>query len=186
MKKLLLLLSAIIISCNNEKNEVIERSIVGEQLHQNALNRNSFNPPSDHPVKAEFMLEDQKGLNEVDAIYKTSMPSTKNEPYYDNLRQIGFMLMIRNGLIKDGTKEQKLYYINEQLESVANLPNFNDFYLLLNSLKSHVSLKKLTEYSDKFYNKNLALINEIGWEKEEDKTKEINKLNEALKLFVTE
>lgn len=186
MKKLLLLLSVIMISCNNEKNEVIENAIVGEELHQNALNRNSFNPPADHPIKAEFMLEDQKGLNEVDAIYKASMPSTKNEPYYDNLRQIGFMLLISNGLIKDGTKEQKLYYINEQLESVANFPNFNNFYLLLNSLKSDVSAKELTSYSDKFYTKNLALINETSWENEDIKTQKINELNEALRLFSTE
>ncbi|WP_291114976.1 hypothetical protein [Flavobacterium sp. UBA6135] len=132
------------------------------------------------------MLEDQKGLKEVDAIYKASMPSSKNEPYYDNLRQIGFMLLISNGLIKDGTKEQKLYYINEQLESIANLPNFNDFYLLLNSLKSEVSLSELTGYSDKFFNKNLALINEIGWKNEDEKIQKISELNEALRLFSTE
>ncbi|MDP2159123.1 MAG: hypothetical protein Q8K02_01465 [Flavobacterium sp.] len=174
------------VSCNNDKNEVIESAIVGEELHENALNRNSFNPPSDHPIKAEFMLEDQKGLNEVDAIYRSSVPSSKNEPYYDNLRQIGFMLMIRNGLIEYGTKQQKLYYINEQLESSANLPNFNDFYLLLNSLKSEVSAKELTSYSDKFYTKNLALINETSWENEDIKTQKINELNEALRLFSIE
>jgi hypothetical protein len=172
-----------LISCNNEKNEVIETSIVGKELNQNASNRNSFNPPSDHPIKVEFKLVDQKGLNEVDLIYKSSVPTSKNEPYYDNLRQVGFMLMVRNGLIEEGTKQQKLYYINEQLESAANLPNYNDFYLLLNSLKSEVSLSELTGYSDKFYNKNLALIKEIGWENEEEKTQKINELNAALSLF---
>ena len=173
-------------SCNNDKNEVIENTIIGEELHQNALKRNSFNPPADHPIKVEFKLVNQKGLNEVDAIYKASMPASKNEPYYDNLRQFGFMLMIRNGLIAEGTKEQKLYYMNEQLESVANIINFNDFYLLLNSLKSEVSLSELTGYSDKFFNKNLALINEIGWENEDEKTQKISELNEALRLFSTE
>jgi len=179
----LFILFVFFVSCNNDKNEAIEKSIVGEKLHQNALNRNSFNPPSNHPIKIEFKLVNQKGLNEVDAIYKASMPASKNEPYYDNLRQMGFMLMIRNGLIKDGTKEQKLYYINEQLESAANLPNYNDYYLLLNSLKAEVSLKELTVYADKFYNKNLALINEIGWENEEEKTQKIDELNASLSLF---
>lgn len=172
------------ISCNTEKNEIIERSIVGEELHQNAINRKSFHPPMDHPIQVEFKLVEQKGLVEVDKIYKSTVPTSKNEPYYDNLRQFGFMLLIRNGLIEDGTKEQKLYYINEQLESSANLANGKDFYLLLNSLKSEVSLKELKEYSDKFYNKNIALVNEINLEKEEDKIKEINKLNEALGLFL--
>lgn len=190
MKNLFLSIFAVIlplslISCHNEKNEAIEKSIVDEKLHQKALNKNSFNPPSDHPIKVEFKLVNQKGLKEVDAIYQASMPASKNEPYYDNLRQFGFMLMIRNGLIEEGTKEQKLYYMNEQLESVANIINFNDFYLLLNSLKSEVSLSELTGYSDKFYNKNLALINEIGWENEDEKTQKINELNAALKLFST-
>lgn len=173
----------VLISCNNEKNGVIERSIVGEELNKNALNRNSFNPPMNHPIKAEFMLVNQKGLKEVDAIYKSSVPPSQEEPYYDNLRQIGFKLLIKNGLIEKGSKEQKLFYINEQLDSSANFPNFKDFYLLINSLKTDISQKELTEYSNKFYNKNIALINEIDWEKEDDKTQIIDELNQALGLF---
>lgn len=175
----------LLISCVDEKKETIERNLIGKELNKNATNINSFNPPANHPVKVELMRVEQKGLVEVDEIYKSSVPSSKNEQYYDNLRQIGFVLLLKNGLIEDGTKDQKLYYVKEQLQSSANLLNVKDFYLLLNSLKPYVPLKELNHYSNQFYSKNLSLINEINWEKEQDKKIEINKLNESLRLFTS-
>jgi len=173
----------VFISCNSEKSTEIERNLVGKELHENALKKESYNPPMNHPVKAAFMSANPIGLKEADDIYKSSMPSSKNELYYDNLRQIGFMLLIKNGLIEKGTQEQKLYYINEQLESVANLPNFKDFYLLLNSLKSEVSQEVLIEFSNKFYNKNLDLTGEMPVD-QNTKEEIISRLDEAKKLFV--
>jgi hypothetical protein len=173
----------VFISCNFEKSTEIERNLMGKELNENALNKESYNPPMNHPVKAAFMSVNPIGLKEADGIYKSSMPSSKNELYYDNLRQIGFMLLVKNGLIEYGTVEQKLYYINEQLESVSNMPNFKDFYLLLNSLKSEVSQEVLIEFSNKFYNKNLVLTQEMPIE-QDSKEEIISRLDEAKRLFV--
>ncbi|MFN3640222.1 MAG: hypothetical protein ACK4UK_04825 [Flavobacterium sp.] len=173
----------VFISCNSEKSTEIERNIVGKELNNNALNKESFNPPMNHPVKAAFMSVNPIGLKEADDIYKSSMPSSANELYYDNLRQMGFMLLIKNGLIENGTKEQKLYYINEQLESVANIPNFKDFYLLLNSLTTEVSQEVLIGFSNKFYNKNLDLTQEMPVE-QDYREEIISRLDEAKKLFI--
>lgn len=184
MKNILFGILFVFISCNEQNDTIIEQQIVGDELKKNGVSDLSSKPSPKHPIITELLTFESKNLSRIDALYRKSITECADLEYCDNLKQYGFKLVIKHGLLDEGTNEQKLFYVNEQLESTSNFPNFNEFYSLLKSLKKDISNDRLRKHAVDFYDKNLKLIEDIDWPTSESKNNKIIELKQNHKLFL--
>lgn len=180
----LVIFLVLLISCQEQSDKNIELSIVQEKVSENAKLRTNGKVPSDNPIMLEMLNFEHKDLNRIDLLYKEIIENYKNEDYYNNLKQYGFILLLEHGLIEDSDIERKMYYIQEQMNLPNNYPNFKNFYDLLLSLKDQIDKQNIFNIADEFYSKNdLALKNNIHWSDDELKKKKQTELNQQYKLF---
>lgn len=183
MKRVFLLL-LVFISCQNQVEKEITTKNLSDKLHENATKVYGGKPPTDNPILKELLTSNDKDLNRVDSIYKSNIEIGKGFDYYENLKQYGFKLVMKHGLVEDGTSEQKKYYINEQISLSNNIPNFDQFYLLLKSSSTFLSKKELIDIGDMFYNKNKEYIEMIEWPDINSKQNKLNDLYNKYDLFI--
>lgn len=88
-----------------------------------------------------------------------------------------------NGLVEKGSKDQKLYYIGEQLEMQRNFANLDLFYKLLQNSTEVIGKEDLLKFSNEFYEKNLAELKKADWLGEELQKKKSAHLNRQNMLF---
>lgn len=186
MKRLILFLPVFLIfwSCQDDIDSSVDNKSQIEKLNvENVDSAFLSKPPTDNPIMIEFFLR-EKNLLKADQVYRENIRKAEGLPYYDNLRQYGFQAVFKHGLVEEGTSEQKLFYITEQLNSIANLPNIPEFYLLLISAEKNFTKDELIDFGTKFYVKNLNLIeNEIKYPNDEMKSDRILKLKMVFKDF---
>jgi hypothetical protein len=180
---LYIILILIAISCHENKDKNIENKIQGLKVSAQAKESNLGNPPSDNPLILELLSFKEADLNRVDQLYIKTVNETKDQEYIDNLKQIGFKVIILHGLIETGTLGQKQYYINEQMNSKTNLPNISDFFALLESVKGNFSKIEIIDLGNKFYNKNLKVLERLNFPDEKVKKSEILNLKQKYKMF---
>lgn len=139
--------------------------------------------PIGHPIMKELTTFKSKDLKRVDKLYRKSVKECNDFDYCDNLKQFGFRLVLEHGLLENGTKEQKLFYLNEQLNAESNLPNFNQFYSLLNALKKDIPKEDYKKFGDRFYEKNIKIIEATEWSNPNSKNEKLTQLKQNYKLF---
>lgn len=169
MKNLIyFLLTTFLISCNENKESVIEKKIVGDKVSKNTTKEMPGKPPLDNPIMVELFNSSKNDLNKVDKIYKENISKSKSKDYYENLKQYGLSLVIKHGLIENGTSEQKKFYIQEQVNSLSNLPHIDNFYSLIKSKNLSISKQELSKLELTFFNKNINYINTLDWSLDQD------------------
>jgi hypothetical protein len=171
-------------SCQDQVENPSEIKTLSKKIAKQAVSDdvNSYSPPMSNPIK-NMLFSTSKNLTEADRIYRAHIEESNAKAYYLNLKQIGFMAMIEHGLIEEGTKEQKEFYINEQLNLEVNLLNFKNFYLLLASSQDDFSKQELLEFAERFYSKNKNYIENNKNLKESDKNEDLEKLNTNYDYF---
>lgn len=181
----LILITVVLCSCEEHTNQDAEINTISKKLSSQATTDdvNSFDPPMNNSIKALLYTEEKK-LKVADSIYRTDIEKSNAKAYYENLKQIGFLVMINHGLIEEGTKEQKEFYINEQLNLDINLLNINNFYKLLSSSQDDFTKNELQDFSTRFYSKNKNSIEKVmKFAKVEDKIKKLEELNSSYEAF---
>lgn len=181
----LILITVVLCSCEEHTNQGAEIDTISKKLSSQATTDdvNSFDPPMNNSIKALLYTEEKK-LKVADSIYRTDIEKSNAKAYYENLKQIGFLVMINHGLIEEGTKEQKEFYIKEQLNLDINLLNINNFYKLLSSCQDDFTKNELQDFSTRFYSKNKNSIEKVmKFAKVEDKIKKLEELNSSYEAF---
>lgn len=122
--------------------------------------------PKDRIFYSILHEPDDYTLEDLIELYKKDITGTEGEDYKSNLQNM-WQIVLHPRLIKEGTDEQKLYFINEQEAMDNNLPYFGGFLDLLRSCKS---LTKEEKYiiAGAFYNKNTAVVERLQWSSEQD------------------
>lgn len=184
MKKIIYLVAFFgLFSCQNIKDKDIEsqlRSIeVDNQSESNILGK----PPVDNPLFLELLNFKEVDLNRVDKLYKKSIIDAKGQEYLDNLKQFGFQVVMKHGLLQTGSVIQIQYYINEQLNSQANFSGILDFYSLIMSSKNSLSSFELKNIENQFFSKNFKLINSLNWTDLKTRVELLRQLNYRHMLF---
>lgn len=119
-------------------------------------------------------------LSELEELYKEDVRETEPD-YSTNLKNM-WMAVIKEKLVKEGTEEQKLFFIKEQAGLESNLPHISEFYTLLASSKL-LNLEQKEKMADDFYEKNQKAIDGIQWRNLEDRNKKITSLVYAKRTF---
>lgn len=109
---------------------------------------------------------DDYTLEDLIELYKKDITGIEGEDYKSNLQNM-WQIVLHPRLIKEGTEEQKLYFINEQEAMDNNLPHFGGFLNLLRSCKSLTKEEKQT-IAGAFYNKNTAVVERLQWPSEQN------------------
>jgi hypothetical protein len=184
MKKIIYLIAFFaLFSCQNSKDNDIESQLRGLEVNNQSKTSVLGKPPVDNPLFVELLNFKEVDLNRVDKLYIKSINEAKGQEYLDNLKQFGFHLIMRHGLLETGTAEQKQYYINEQLNSQANFANILDFYSLIMSGKNNLSGTELKNIENLFFSKNYKLINSLNWTDLKTKGELLRQLNYRHMLF---
>lgn len=107
--------------------------------------------------------------------------NTANPDYLINLKNMWFV-RLNPQVLKNGTEEEKLFLIREQLNIDNNLAYFNDFYGLLISSKNIHKLEK-EKIANTYFEKNLKAIAAVEWSNEEEKKNKETELVYSKRTF---
>ena len=166
---LYILFGFFLVSCSNEKEVIINKDAQDEILERPQGDFKGM-IPEDHPLYTIIYKNyETSDLRQLDALYKKHIAPERNKHYTENLKNGAFLIMIKKGLIKEGTNEQKRYYLREQETLSLNLPCTMQFYGLLGSCKNFMSKDEMREIAVNFYNKNVDVINTSYWPDEKNK-----------------
>ena len=177
--------SLFLMSCQEQVDSLPETNSLSKKLEKqaNTDDVNAFDAPKTNPIK-KLLFTTSKNLNAADSIYRAEIEKSNAKAYCHNLKELGFIALVHHGLIEDGTKEQKEFYINEQMNSQVNLPNFKNFYALLSSCQDDFSRNELQDFGEDFYTKNKNYIeNKMQYRTVENEKRAITKLNSAYESF---
>jgi len=131
--------------------------------------------PRDHMIYDMLLSRDKYTLNEVDKLYRTDVVKRDTTHYFSNMQNFAFLILMREdiALDKNGTEEQKKYYVNEMLKAEHTLPTHQQFYTLLLSCSDFMDKDELLQKGNAFYEKNKADIEKIKWK---DSSEEYGKI----------
>lgn len=135
---------------NNDKEKILEEQPIGPDAKSSAPKNNAIVKALQHPGTYNFA--------QADALYREYIPKSKSKKYYSTLRCLGFKLVMNNGLLLEGTPEQKRFYISEQMATDNNIPVLRDFYELLISSFDFTEEEELKNSAARFCGKNLAAL----------------------------
>lgn len=121
--------------------------------------------PRDHMVYDMLFSKDKYTLKEVDELYRNDIVKRDTTHYYSNMQNFAYIILMREdiALDKNGTQEQKKYYVNQMLTAEYTLATQQQFYTLLLSCSDFMSKEELLEKGNAFYKKNKADIEKIKW-----------------------
>lgn len=93
--------------------------------------------------------------------YTDELNQHRDKSYYWNLKNIIIKLIFDADMIEKGKPEHFEFYTKELFEMKFTFLNLTNFYSLLNTQIEREDTEKLKNYSDTFYEKNMAAINRI-------------------------
>lgn len=180
MKKLfyIALCASAFIACSEDKNN--------NKPNENAreltvtVERKNGEVPREKLIYSTLSNAKDLSLSKLEELYKEDLRETEPD-YATNLKNM-WMAVIKEKLIKEGTEEQKLFFIKEQAGLESNLPHISEFYTLLASSKLLNREQKET-MATAFYEKNRKAIDDIQWRNLEDRDKKITSLVYAKRTF---
>lgn len=175
MKKIFLLLAcialiytAVIVSCSdnpeiNSNDATIESLAITTESRKGEVPRDRL-----------FYTFGNKGklsTNQLIEVYKKDI-STAVPDYSTNLKNM-WLTVLNPRVYNEGTEEQKLFCINEQLGLDNNLAHFTSFYNLLSTSKLIDKIEK-ERIAQTYYDKNSKAIADVQWSNPKDgKNKEM-------------
>ncbi|WP_129752108.1 hypothetical protein [Flavobacterium beibuense] len=120
--------------------------------------------PFDRVIFSVMGDEHMYKTEQLTAFYKIDMNTAAPE-YIDNLKNMWFCLLCSK-IAKEGSIEEKKFFLNEQINLYSNLPNYNRFYYLLRNCSSFISDDEMKSIATAFYDKNNKILNGTNWEDE--------------------
>lgn len=172
-----------LISCSEQKDQALINAENGATVSKKANLIVDGQIPSDNPLYLAFINEKKYSLNEADKIYRAEIEKSKKFRYHKNLQHIGFKFVMDSGLAETGTKDQKLFYLNEQVKMKRNFPNFENFYTLLISCKPFMNKDQILKIEAEFYLKNIKALKNAEFGDKSDKQQKITNLLRQKQLF---
>ena len=180
MKKLLYIATLVtaVTACSEEpvNNKPTENTHVSSVT----VERKNGEVPREKLIYSTLSNAKDLSLSKLEVLYKEDLRETEPD-YATNLKNM-WMAVIKEKLIKEGTEEQKLFFIKEQAGLESNLPHISEFYTLLASSKLLNREQKET-MATAFYEKNRKAIDDIQWRNLEDRDKKITSLMYAKRTF---
>lgn len=168
MKKIIIFTSLICItltSCSEDKEVQIDTS--AKTLKKTAGTGVKGEIPDGMKVFSVFSNNENLSLTELQKLYIDDAKKSTGQDYEANLKNMWFVL-INKKLLKEGTNEQREFFIKEQMALDNNLPHFKSFYKLLASA-STIQKEERIKLSKAFYDKNKKAIGNIHWQSDEEK-----------------
>ena len=156
LASIILVSTAIIISCSDDKEVTPSTEIATKSLTEVSKSE----VPRDRIFYSSLDKVQNASLYELIQLYKKDV-GTAEKDYSTNLKNMWFAVL-KNKLAAEGTEEQKLFFIHEQISLPDNLAFFTDFYNMLAASKLLDRAGK-EEMAAAFYEKNLKAINEVQW-----------------------
>ncbi len=155
----ILLMSTLLFACTENGNEI--NDLTGNNKNSGNKENTDF-----EDLKSQLFLITNKSdvsLNEIDEFYKDKILASNEQ----NIKHLGFYMMMKHGLAESSDSKNKFFYINEQLGLDQNVANITNFYTLLRSCEDCFSEEKLMEIEKVFYEKNYNRIVNQKWENKE-------------------
>ncbi|WP_297332103.1 hypothetical protein [Flavobacterium sp.] len=173
-KTLYLIFAATLISCSDDKVNN-STDIDANQITFRPENTEKGSVPEGVFVQ-KVLSGQQKAetLTDLIKLYKQDAGLSKDSDYDTNLKNM-WMILINEPLIKEGTEEQKKFFIYEQLAMEHNLPHLDKFVNLLSSAKS-IERNEKDRIFEGFVTTNKTAINSIGWKSPEEKAEKNQEL----------
>ena len=113
----------------------------------------------------------QYSLDELIDLYKKDIKGIEQEDYNSNLKNM-WLVILYPRLIEEGSDDDKLYFIEEQMNMDSNLPHVDKFYTLIfncNKLSKEEKWEKFTVFSKK----NMEVVEKIQWRSPEEKKRKL-------------
>ena len=160
MKKIFFLLACIglvctvfILSCSDDK-ELKSSDVTTKSLSTDKVDMKG-EVPRDRLLYRTIGHVENLSTNDIVDAYKKDI-STAQSDYLTNLKNM-WLTALNNRVYEDGTEDQKLFFINEQLALENNLAHFTGFYNLLATSKKLTKDEKVS-MADAYYDKNLKQL----------------------------
>ena len=165
MRKVFYLLAcaALFTGCSEDKE-------INPNTNTAAVDRIKSEVPRDRLIYDALGKAGDLSLNELIELYKEDI-NTAEADYLTNLKNM-WLTILNPRIYKDGTEEQKLFCITEQLTLNDNLAHFTGFYNILATSKIDRAVKE--RIADSYYERNLEAIADVQWANlKEEKNKQM-------------
>lgn len=170
----LIIFAATLISCSDDKVNN-STDIDTNQITFRPENTEKGSVPEGMFVQKVLSGQEKaETLTDLIKLYKQDAGLSKYSDYDTTLKNM-WMILINEPLIKEGTEEQKKFFIYEQLAMEHNLPHLDKFVNLLSSAKSIDSNEK-DRIFEEFVTTNETAINSIVWKSPEEKAEKNQEL----------
>ena len=161
MKKiyLLIFLTVLIVSCENTEQESKSTDPETAQAEMtNAINPEDYSLmiPSDHEMYKAGSFEELSDL---------FLHTSEDKAYSSELKNTMLVFLFEDNLLEKLTFKEKLVYANEMASmktAVVNIENFTDLIVDLDQ-NSNVKDDELYEIAQRFYDRNMKVLNSITW-----------------------
>jgi hypothetical protein len=172
MKKMILLFVIALVSCTGE-NELMQKEDSQTAKKAPLANEdiNSGVPPKSHLFFENLSQVEVLSASELTKLYREDI-QTALPIYADNLKNMWFSLIYEK-ITLEGTQEEKLFFLNEQINLKDNIANLNNFYPLLSACENEFSKEELKVISENFEAKNSIALDKIHWKNPNDKEKKM-------------
>ena len=170
------LLVMCIFSCqeNSEKTDFDEKSEIPESKQLDTKTK-AIVASDNYPYSID-------SFEELDAYFRSI---EADEPENLNLKSHALTGLFVQGLVQKFSDEEKLYYANAMANMRHALPNLTNFYELMQHLKKRMEVERLQNIAQKFYDKNMRMVESIEWRNTDIRKEKIitlNKLKEEFQL----
>lgn len=173
----ILVFAFICLGCSDERDINISDDTIksGENLTRKG------EIPKEMSIHKELSIVTNHSLLQLMELYKEDSNLAAGREYAANLKNM-WLIVIAPKLLSEGNDEQKLFFINEQLDSENNLPHLGSFYQLLASAKSIPADQRL-EFASEFFDKNFEVIQKVKWHTAAEKKDKEEELLMAKRSF---
>ncbi|QEE51054.1 hypothetical protein FUA48_16160 [Flavobacterium alkalisoli] len=160
MKKIFCILAftSLFVGCSDDKDTTTEDTSLKSKVVTEE--RAGGMIPRDRIIYNTLSDAESIPLTKLEELYKEDV-RTAEADYTTNLKNM-WLTLINHRVYNEGTEEQKLFWINEQIALDNNLPHFTGFYNLLASSKLLSNAEKDKILKD-FIEKNEKAISAVQW-----------------------
>lgn len=182
MKKIfyLIICVSVIISCSDDKEANTTTAPILTKAKAASPDRMRGEIPRNKQIFDILSDADNYSIAELESLYKRDI-ATIEKDYAANLKNM-WLTLLNPKLFSEGTEEQKLFFIKEQIALDNNLAHFTGFYNLLASSKL-INGKEKEIIGNDFYEKNIEAIDKIEWKTPYQKKAKQNDLVWAKRNF---
>ena len=155
------------------ENATLETALQSEKTPKSEV-------PRDRLIFSTMKKSASFSTRELVETYKKDIGTAKPD-YLTNLKNMWFVLL-NPRIILEGTEDEKLFLIHEQLNVDNNLAYIKDFYNLLISVKNIDKVEK-EKIANSYFDKNLKVIESVEWSNPEEKKSKETELVYAKRTF---